>query len=230
MTVRPSDVQSIRSLPLFQQMSEQAFADLMAQSMLQRFPARAELIKEGELPDFLYIVVDGAVDLYATRDAEETTIDILYPSSSFILAAVMRDEPYLKSARTLMPTQVLMIPSQVVRDAFNRDPAFARGIIDEMAARYRAVTRVLKNDRMRSSTERLANWLLGMARRTGSNEFELPLEKRKLASFLGMTPESYSRSIAALEKHGVRSHGPLITISDPAGLAEFAKPSAIEAD
>lgn len=230
MPVRPSEVQSIRVLPLFQQMSEQAFAELMSQSMLQRFPARAELIREGDLPDFLYIVVDGAVDLYATRDAEETTIDILYPSSTFILAAVMRDEPYLKSARTLVPSQVLMIPSQVVRDAFDRDPAFAHGIIHEMAARYRAVTRVLKNDRMRSSTERLANWLLGMARRAGSNEFELPLEKRKLASFLGMTPESYSRSIAALEKHGVRSHGPLITISDPASLAEFAKPSATEAD
>lgn len=230
MPVRPSDVQSIRVLPLFQQMSEQAFAELMAQSMLQRFPARAELIREGDLPDFLYVVVEGAVDLYATRDAEETTIDIVYPSSSFILAAVMRDEPYLKSARTLVPSQILMIPSQVVRDAFNRHPAFARGIVDELAARYRAVTRVLKNDRMRSSTERLANWILAMAQRSGANEFELPLEKRKLASFLGMTPESYSRSIAALEKHGVRSHGPLITISDPAGLTEFAKPSAIEAD
>lgn len=230
MPVRPSDVPSIRVLPLFQQMSEQAFGELMAQSMLQRFPARAELIREGELPDFLYVVVEGAVDLYATRDAEETTIDIVYPSSSFILAAVMRDEPYLKSARTLVPSQILMVPSQVVRDAFNRHPAFARGIVDELAARYRAVTRVLKNDRMRSSTERLANWILGMAQRSGANEFELPLEKRKLASFLGMTPESYSRSIAALEKHGVRSHGPLITISDPAGLAEFAKPSAIEAD
>jgi len=230
MPVRPADVQSIRALPLFQQMSEESFADLMTQSMLQRFPARAELIKEGDLPDFLYIVTEGAVDLYATRDGEETTIDIVYPSSSFILAAVMRDEPYLKSARTLMPSQVLMIPSQVVRNAFSRDPAFARGIADELAKRYRAVTRVLKNDRMRSSTERLAIWILGMAQRSGSHAFELPLEKRKLASFLGMTPESYSRSVAALEKHGVRSQGSTITITDPAGLTEFARPTAIEAD
>jgi CRP/FNR family transcriptional activator FtrB len=230
MPVRPSEVPSIRALPLFQQMSEQSFADMMAQSMLQRFPARADLINEGDLPDFLYIVVEGAVDLYATRDGEETTIDIVYPASSFILAAVMRDEAYLKSARTLAPSQILMIPSQVVRDSFNRDPAFARGIVHELAARYRAVTRVLKNDRMRSSTERLGNWLLSMAQRSGSNEFELPLEKRKLASFLGMTPESYSRSIAVLEKHGVRSHGSRIVIADPAGLAEFAKPTAIEID
>ena len=230
MAVRPSEVQSIRILPLFQQMSEQGFADMMAQSMLQRFPARADLIKEGDLPDFLYIVIEGAVDLYATRDGEETTIDIVYPTSGFILAAVMRDEPYLKSARTLMPSQILMIPSQTVRNAFNADPAFARGIVDELAARYRAVTRVLKNDRMRSSTERLANWILGMAKRSGSHEFGLPLEKRKLASFLGMTPESYSRSIATLEKHGVRSHGSMITIADPASLTEFAKPTAIETD
>lgn len=230
MPVRANDVQPIRALPLFQQMSEAAFAELMAHSMLQRFPARADLIREGDLPDFLCIVVDGAVDLYAGKDERETTIDIVYPSSSFILAAVMRDEPYLKSARTLAPSQILMIPSQIVRDTFNRDPAFARGIVDELALRYRAVTRVLKNDRMCTSTERLAIWILGTARKLGRNEFDLPMEKRKLASLLGMTPESFSRGLAALEKHGVKSRGSSVAISDPAGLTAYAKVTSIEAD
>jgi len=227
-SVRPTDVQSIRVLPLFQQMSETAFAELMAHSMLQRFPARADLIREGDLPDFLCIVIEGAVDLYAGRGEQETTIDIVYPSSSFILAAVMRDEPYLKSARTLVPSQILMIPSQIVRDTFNRDPAFARGIVDELAERYRAVTRILKNDRMCTSTERLAIWLLETARKLGRNEFELPMEKRKLASCLGMTPESFSRGLAALEKYGVRNRGASVSITDPAELTSFAKPSSVE--
>lgn len=226
MTVRLSEVHSIRRLPLFHQMSEQAFADLMAQSLMQRFPARSEIIREGDLPDFLYIVIEGAVDLYSTRNGQEATIDIVYASSSFILAAVMRDEPYLKSARTLVPSHLLMTPSQVVRDVFKRDPAFARGIVDELASRYRAVTRVLKNDRMYSSTERLGLWLLSTAKRAGRYEFEFPMEKRKLASYLGMTPESFSRGMAVLEKHGVRNRGTLVTITEPDRLTEFANPAA----
>ena len=162
--------------------------------------------------------------------ASNSTIDILYPVSSFILAAVIRDEPHLKSARTLAPSQLLMVPSQVVRDTFTREAAFARGIVAELAARYRSVTRVLKNDRMLSSTERLANWILNSARRAGRNSFELPLEKRKLASYLGMTPESYSRGMTALEQHGVRSHGATITVADHARLTEFAKPTLTEGD
>ncbi|MBS0532832.1 MAG: helix-turn-helix domain-containing protein [Proteobacteria bacterium] len=225
MSVRLAETPLIRSLPLFKEMSEQSFTDMMDLSMLQRFPARADIIREGEMPDFLHIVVEGAIDLFATRDGEESTIDILYPVSTFILAAVIRDEPYLKSARTLVPSQILMVPSQVVRDTFNRDAAFARGIVAELAARYRSVTRVLKNDRMLTSTERLANWILNSARRLKSDEFELPLEKRKLASYLGMTPESYSRGMSALEQHGVHSHGATIKVTDVAQLKEFARPA-----
>ncbi len=42
------------------------------------------------------------------------------PVSTFILAAVIRDEVYLKSARTLTPAQILMVPAQTVRDVFDR--------------------------------------------------------------------------------------------------------------
>lgn len=230
MSVRLAETPLIRSLPLFGEMSEQSFAGMMELSMLQRFPARADIIREGDMPDFLYIVIEGAIDLFATRDGEESTIDILYPVSSFILAAVIRDEPYLKSARTLVPSQILMVPSQVVRDTFNRDPAFARGIVAELAARYRSVTRVLKNDRMLTSTERLANWILTSARRLKRNEFELPLEKRKLASYLGMTPESYSRGMTALEPYGVHSHGATVTVTDAARLKDFARPALSDDD
>lgn len=224
MSVRLAETQSIRALPLFKEMSEQNFAAMMDLSMLQRFPARAEIIREGELPDFLHVVVEGAVDLFATRDGVETTIDILYPISIFIVAAVVRDEPQLKSARTLMPSQILMVPSQIVRATFEREAAFAHGIVAELAARYRSVTRVLKNDRMLTATERLANWILNSARRAGRDEFELPIEKRKLASYLGMTPESYSRAITALESYGVHSRGTTITVTDRSRLTEFARP------
>ena len=102
--------------------------------MLQKFPEHTTLIQEGDLPDFLHILVDGTVELFAGWDGRETTIDIIRPVTTFILAAVIRDEVYLKSARTLNSARILMIPAQAVRDVFGRDAAFARSIVNELAA------------------------------------------------------------------------------------------------
>jgi CRP/FNR family transcriptional activator FtrB len=228
--MRPSDHIEVRALPLFRNMPDESFAGLVKHALLQRFPAHADIIKEGDPPDFLYVVVDGAVDLFATRDGHDSTIDIIGPASTFILAAVIRDELYLKSARTLMPSKILMIPAAAVRDAFTRDAQFARDIVMELAARYRAVTRTLKGDRLRTSAERLANWILRLARQADGKVIELPLEKRRLASYLGMTPESYSRSLALLETHGVHREGSSIRVTDPERLREFAKPTLLESD
>jgi len=226
--LRHSDWKTIRALPLFREMSEAHFAELVRAAFLQRFPQYVALIHEGDLPDFLHIVVDGAVELFATHDGHETTIDIIQPVTTFILAAVIRDEVYLKSARTLTPAQILMIPAQTVRDVFGRDGAFARAIVNELAERYRSVVRALKNEKLRNSAERLANWILQANAQQGNHSnIALTFDKRTLASRLGMTPENLSRNLALLSKHGVKSAGRDIVIEDAAALTQFAKPNAL---
>ncbi len=150
------------------------------------------------------------------------------PVTTFILAAVIRDAVYLKSARTLTPAQILMIPAQPVRDVFGRDAAFARAIVNELAERYREVVRSLKNEKLRTSAQRLANWILKANRQQGDHQhIELTLDKRTLASRLGMTPENLSRNLTLLAKYGVSSSGRAIVIDDSSALERFAKPNAL---
>jgi len=226
--LRQADWKTVRALPLFHDMTEGHFDELMRAAFLQRFPQHVALIREGEMPDFLHIVVDGSVELFATHERHETTIDIIRPVTTFILAAVIHDDVYLKSARTLTPAQILMIPAQTVRDVFDRDAAFARAIVTELATRYRSVVRALKNEKLRNSAERLANWILRADARQGNQRsIELTFDKRTLASHLGMTPENLSRNLALLAKYGVKSSGRDIRIEDAAALAQFAKPNAL---
>ena len=226
--MRPSDLNTVRALPLFSGMSEANFDELIAAAFLQRFPQHMTLINEGSLPDFLHIVIEGSVELYGVHDHHETTVDIIRPVTTFILAAVIRDEVYLKSARTLVPSQILMIPAQTVRTVFDRDHVFARAIVNELADRYRAVVRALKNEKLRTSAERLANWILQADAKQGhQRNIELAFEKRTLASSLGMTPENLSRNLALLSKYGVRSSGRDIVIDDTKALERFAKPNAL---
>ena len=226
--MRRSEREMIRRIPLFEGMTDAHFDLLVREGFLQRFPARTDLIVEGDVPDFLHIVVEGIVELFASNQGRETVLDIVRPITTFILAAVIRDEVYLKSARTLGPSRILMIPAPAVRDVFGRDAAFARAVVNELALRYRVIVRTLKNDRLRGSTERLLNWILQADRAQGGRgRIKLPFDKRTLASQLGMTAENLSRSLTSLKKHGVTARGRDILIADRRALRAQAKPSLL---
>ena len=85
----------------------------------------------------------------------------------------------------------------------------------------------MKDLKLRTSLERLANYLLRQRKRIGDDAFNLTMEKRRLASFLGMTPENLSRAFRSLEPYGVNVDGQQISITDVNDLTEFAKPNAL---
>ena len=226
--MRPSDWTIIRAQPLFCDMGDANFEKLVNAAFLQRFPLHEILITEGDLPDFLHIVVDGSVKLFGIHDGHKTTLDIIRPVMTFGLTAVIRDAVHLKSARTLAPAQILTLPAQTVRDVFGSDAFFARAVVNELAERYRGVVRSLKNEKLRTSAERLANWILCTDVQQGlRSQIDLQFDKRVLASCLGMTPENLSRNLTLLGKHGVSSCGRNIVIEDAAALERFAKPNAL---
>lgn len=222
--MRRTDIDLVRDLPLFRGMTAGHFDTLLSAALLQKFPEHTTLIQEGDLPDFLHVLVEGTIELFAGWDGHETTIDIIRPVTTFILAAVIKDEVYLKSARTLNSARILMIPAQAVRDVFGRDAAFARSIVNELAERYRRAVRVLKDQKLRTGIERLANWILEEDRQQGGHrQIELVHDKRTLSARLGMTPENLSRNLASLVVHGVTGSGRKIVISDYGALQRLAK-------
>ena len=58
---------------------------LLRNSNLQRFPAYAEMMREGQTADFLHVVVDGQVEIFSTYRDRETTVAVLGPGRSFLL-------------------------------------------------------------------------------------------------------------------------------------------------
>lgn len=225
--MRPEDVEAIRRLPLFAELREETFAALMQAGYLQRFPPGVTLIEQGAPADFLYVVAEGLVEMFATSAGRETTIVLLRPISAFILAAVLSDQPNLQSARTVKSSQILMIPAAKVREIMGEDVAFMRAIVVEIARAYRTTIRDLKNQKLRTGPERLAAWLQCTHQAQGAQgEVVLEIDKRTLAARLGMTPETLSRAFATLKSHGVASHGARIGV-DAAALSAFVAPDPL---
>ncbi len=218
----------IRALNLFAGMAEANFQSLMRGAYVQNFPPQIELIGEGEPSDFLHVVLSGSVDLFSTWNRRDTNMATVRPISTFILAATINSAPYLMSARTLEKSRIVLIPSQDVRTIFDVDRNFARAIVTELAQCYRSVIKAQKDLKLRTSLERLANYLLRQQRRAGGGAaFDLDFEKRRLASMLGMTPENLSRAFKGLQTYGVSVEGTHISISDQVDLERFAKPNPL---
>ncbi len=211
-------------LEIFSGCHPETVALLLDGAFLQKFPERIDLATEGEAPDFLHVVVSGAVELYAHYRDRETTIEVIGPPNSFIAAAVVLDRPYLKSARVIEPARILMLPAASVRKALAEDAAFAHRIAAELATAYRYITKDLKNQKLRTSLERLANWILRRDKESGAtHRVVIPFDKKVLAAQLGMVPENLSRGFATLARFGVKVKGSQVEIGDPAALETLAK-------
>jgi len=222
--MREIDAGEIQSIHLFAGMANGQLEALLEAASLKYFSGRAALIKEGEDPDFLHILLEGYAELFVRMNDQQTTITLFRPVRAFCLPAVFAGLPYLVSARTLGHAQVLMIPGGAVRSAFDQDAAFARAVSGALAHEFSTLLAELKNLKLRTSVERLAAWLVHANAQLGENgRFTLPFEKRTLASRLGMTPENLSRNFKALANRGVVIRGREVTVNDAQRLAKLAR-------
>ncbi len=229
--MRPGEKPEISQLPLFREMGDSDRERIFAGSFLQVFPPQLTLFELGQHADFLHVLVDGLVELYASSAGRDTTMRIVEPVSSFILAAVVTDMPYLMSARTLVASRILLVPAPLVREMIRQDVALMEATMRELALGYRDLVRALTDMKLRQSAERLGNLILQQElRQGGTGQVRLRAEKRLLASLLGMTPENLSRAFGVLGQHGLEVDGAQLKITDRAALKAFARPDPVKPD
>lgn len=223
-TMRTGDLEEIRDLPLFRAMRADCFERLIQAAYVQHFPEGLTMIRQGDPADFLHILLEGQVELFSSWETRETTMAVIRPIGTFILAATIRDAPYLMSARTLERSRIMLLPSSDLRQAFHDDIGFAHAIVDELAGCYRAVVRHAKGLKLRNSRERIASYLMRQSRLAGDvRSYHLPVEKRLLASYLGMTAENLSRTLRGLEEDGLKVDGTRVIITDAVKLMKVAR-------
>ena len=225
--MRETDYRLLQGFPLFRTLSEPDFLALAARGqMIECLPQRV-LAREGELPKFLFVLTEGLFELVSGHGGGQTIVSFIRPPTAFILAAVVMQQPYLVTARALVPSRVFALPLEVFHDAMANMPAVALGTCRELATRYRDMVKELKNVKIRNAGQRLANWILTEADVLNSAVFDLRVQKSVLASRLGMTNAHLSRGFANLRHHGVALRGRQIEIVDRRALQNFAHPDPL---
>jgi CRP/FNR family transcriptional activator FtrB len=191
--------------------------ELAAQAVLHRMPAGSLLFEQAEIPAFAQILLAGSIELLGVRGQVETLVELLRPVDLIIPAAVISGQPYLMRARVYEEAHILLVRAVAFREALASDHVFCRAVLGCLAAQFRRQVRMAKNLKLRSAEERVGCYLVSLLGQSQTDiVVRLPVERRLIASQLGMTRETVSRTLSGMAKFGMLIRGDVILVKDAA--------------
>ena len=215
----------LRAVPGFDQLDGNVLERVAAHGDLAEVSPGDVLFREGALPESLYVLLDGRVSLTGTTsDASRTVIDVLGPRSSFILANVLADEPYLMGAEAVANSLLVKIAAEPMRAAVTAQPSAAMAMMRAMSAELGNMTQQVVDLKVRIAAQRLGTYLLSLVPDPAVTqaEFRLPVSKGLLGPWLGCRAENLSRAFTALRAFGVETHGARVVLHDVSSLRAYA--------
>lgn len=223
MTDLPHDP-ALKILTLLDSLPAPVRKRLLSRAVVHSVAAGTVLFEQGSIPTFQYAVLAGSAHLFGrSSEGREVLIEIVRPGDLVIPAAVVTNSPYLMQARVLEPSRFLLIEADAFRAAVEEEPPLAQAMIASLAGQFRRMVRQIKTLKLRSSTQRVGSYILALSRdQKNAERVILPYEKNLIASELGMTRESFSRTLSALQSDGIRVQGDTIQIIDAQRLADVS--------
>ncbi len=225
MTGRDGDIrESLRRVPMFASLGGPTIDWLVGRCRTRTCKA-GDLIfaEEGDAEQF-FVVLAGRVVVYKLSPAGDRQILHMYgPGQTFAEAAVLAGGVYPAHAEAAEEVRLLAVPGRVVREAVEREPRLALGMLAGMAAKLHEFATLIEALSLKEVPARVAGALLEEADRAGGDRFRLPGTKGELAAQLGTAAETLSRALTKLGHAGVISvKGREISIRDRTRLEQLA--------
>jgi CRP/FNR family transcriptional regulator, polysaccharide utilization system transcription regulator len=194
------------------------------------------IVLEGDSCTGIYCVESGMVGVRKS-DANGSSIllYVLGPGETLGYRSLLADVPFQGDAEALEPSRVCHVDASAVRRLLESNPALGLRFLQRASRELNAADeRTLQNATL-SVRARFAHLLTVLMDRYGiENEDEsirltLPLSRQDMASMIGTTPESMSRTIRKLEEDGVAQFsGRVVQVSERETLVhEFESPEII---
>ncbi len=159
----------------------------------------AELFAPGAPSRGFYVVRAGTIRVYGmSPQGKEFTQEIVGSADAFAVASLFSDT-YHCFAEALKDSQLYLIKKQEFLDLVTADREFAVAWMRMLSLMVINLRRRLVDLTLKSPKARIADYILLLAEMQGSRSVALPVPRKELATFLGMTHETFYRTAKELE-------------------------------
>lgn len=183
-----------------------------------------ELFAEGDAAEYFYKVVSGAIRTCKLLSDGRRQIDAFHLAGDIF--GLEFGTEYRFTAETLGDATLVAYRRSRLGELTAADPAFAGQVLTSMMKCLRRAQDHMLLLGRKTAQEKIATFLLDMAKRISSDDehLELPMQRSDIADHLGLTIETVSRTLTCFVRQGliyVRTGSRSIDIRNIAALRKL---------
>lgn len=187
----------------FASLDEHALRALSPNGVIRSFPKGAVLVNEGDGTDSLYVLLSGRVKAFlGDEDGKEvvlTTIGV----GDYFGELVLDGGPRSASVMALEPCRVYLIPRADVEGLLERNPVFARDLMNRLIGKVRSLTSRVRDLSLNDVYGRFVKFVDTHAvERNGLRVVPERLTQHDIAARIGGSREMVSRIVKDLAAGG----------------------------
>lgn len=216
----------VRLLPLFTDLSDEAFATLSRSCTYKSLSRGDTLCNKGDPSNGLFVLMRGQLQVYeVSRDGQAVGLNLLKGPMVFGELGVIDGSPRSADIMALTSAEVAIIPKTMLMQCFTETPQSSLAMFRHLTAMVRRLSQHQSLLAMPSASQRVCAMLVQLSQRHGSGtwaQFDLPKQK-ELASMVNTSRETVSRTFVQLVDQKViqKTKGKLLVLQ-PQALRQWA--------
>lgn len=220
--------ETMARLAYFHGWPQEVLARLAAGTRLVTLAKNEPIGRKGQTPQSLHVVVSGLVRVFLPLPNEvERVVSLAGKGDSFGEACLLLQQPCPYDAVAGQDSHLLAVDAMLFRQETARNLDLTRQVLERVSRHFMESLRDTEICARRSSVERVAGYLLQHQPKPDAQEFHisLPARKQDVAAKLGLTQETFSRVLSALDKQGlIQVMGKQIHVEDGRKLSQLSAP------
>ena len=225
MTRFTSDPAALRTVPLFAQLTDTQLAWLLPSLSERSYPARTVVLKGGDTPDGLFVILSGRVRLvHEDGQGHELIAAEIGCQDFFGEMGLIDASPCPASVHTLQPTVVLHVPRTVLMECLDSSGAAAMRMLRTVLERLCSAHYKMAQLALTTVYGRVARVLLEKGEHA-NGEWLVSVGAQQIAATVGASREMVNRVVRAMVSRGaVRRYKRKLIVTDRAALAAGTPP------
>ncbi len=193
----------------------------------EQFYRKGEVINhEGEKINTFKYLKSGLVKLYRrATTGEEQVITITRPFEFVSNMSIFSEERYQYSVAALEDSVVCIVSLEFIKDLFLKNGGFAMGLLTKISMINDKIIAQTLDIRQKNLVGRVAYVLLYFTKDIyKSRVFDLPVSRKEIADYIGMSTANVIRTLSDFKKEGIiRVFGKTIEVVDLDKLEVISK-------
>ena len=214
------DIDQIARSVLFTNLDQESLNSILAEGAPTDFSKGDLICRQGEPAEFCHLVLNGTVKLSRNAGPDAAAvISIHRPTQSFMEGDSFSGGSYSTTAEAITNCRIARFDATKWRLLIGQQPSIALAMLGSASVHLRILLGQVEKLKTMTASARLADFILNLVGPGGGAKIAtLPYEKQMIAAQLGITPESFSRTLGQLRSYGVTVTKNHVEVADTALL------------